>query len=238
MALVRYEKYKEVFDKFGQYKKRSYDYHASDLTKGELDSALRSMSKRANTRLRALEAGGGTEQRAYQHALSSFYSNDRAYTVTEAGELKFNTNIRALTYNEKQHLFSELQGFLSAKTSTISGIKEKYQKATDTLNKRYKEKHGRELGLTPQQIGELFDTQSVKAFSELYGSDAVLNTILSKSIERMSVEEIIDAFNSTEGAQSLNSALTRIERWKNKQGRKKKDRKKSRSRRKNRKKSG
>ena len=87
--------------------------------------------KRANQRLRELEKQGMENSPAYQAVERLVLSGDPATTTgthrTKTGEaetvIKFNTDIRHMSYSERRHLETEVERFLNAETSTTKGYK-------------------------------------------------------------------------------------------------------------------
>lgn len=183
-----------------------------ELSKEELQNAIRQMSKTANQRLRQLEKNGFTELNAYRKVLSNSQKMS-IFDYTKNGEIKFSGSVKSKTYNQLEQEFSELQKFLTAKTSTIKGIKEKYEKATKKVNEEYG------VNLTTQQIGELFESEVIQNSSNRFGSDKVLTIISRYNISDLPSEEIISLFeNATSGRknQSFNNLIQRFNNQKEK----------------------
>ena len=107
----------------------------------------------------------------------------------------------------------KLQKFLTAKTSSVSGIKKKYEKATKKVNEKYG------VNLTTQQIGELFESEIIQNSSNRFGSDKVLSIISRYNISELPSEDIIALFeNATNGRknQSFNNLIQRFNNQKEK----------------------
>ena len=191
---------------------KHFNVNPQDLNKEELQKAIRQMSKTANQRLRQLEKYGFTELNAYRKVLR----NSEKMTIfdyTKKGEIKFSGAVKSKSYNQLEQEFAELQRFLTAKTSTIKGIKEKYEKATKKVNEEYG------VYLTTQQIGELFESEIIQNSSNRFGSDKVLAIISRYNISDLSSEEIISLFeNATSGRknQSFNNLIQRFNNQKEK----------------------
>lgn len=95
--------------------------------------------KRANQRLRELEKHGMENSPAYRAVERLAYVGDEAITKTGAGQLKFNTSVKKLSYNQRRHLEAEARRFLEAETSTVKGVKAVKERATKEYKKGVKE---------------------------------------------------------------------------------------------------
>lgn len=182
-----------------------------DLSKEELQNAIRQMSKTANQRLRQLEKYGYTELNAYRKVLSNSQKM-QIFDYTKKGEIKFSGATKSKTYNQLEQEFAELQKFLTAKTSTIKGIKDKYEKSTKKVNETYN------VNLTTKQLGELFESEIIQNSSNRFGSDKVLSIISRYNISDIPTDEIISLFeNATNGRnQSFNNLIQRFNNQKEK----------------------
>lgn len=201
----KYLKY-EIDDNYVKH----FDTKPQDLSKEELKQAIRSMAKTGNQRLRNLEKGGYTNLNGYRKVLSNSEKMS-IFDYTKRGEIKFSTAISKKSYNQLQQEFSELQKFLTAKTSTITGIKNKYEKAKNTLNEKYN------TDLSTQQIGELFESNIIQNTSNRFGSDKVLSIISRYNISNLDTDDIINLFEtSTKDNQSFNDLINRFNSQKDK----------------------
>lgn len=191
---------------------KHFNVTPQQLSKEELQESVKQMSKVANQRLRQLEKQGFTELNAYRKVLSNSQKMS-IFDYTKKGEIKFSGATKNKTYNQLEQEFSELQKFLTAKTSTVKGIKEKYEKATKKVNEEYS------VNLTTQQIGELFESEVIQNISNRFGSDKVLTIISRYNISDLPCEEIIALFeNATSGRknQSFNNLIQRYNNQKEK----------------------
>lgn len=182
-----------------------------ELSKEELQNAIIQMSKTANQRLRQLEKHGYTELNAYRKVLNNSQKMS-IFDYTKKGEIKFSGATKSKTYNQLEQEFAELQKFLTAKTSTIKGIKDKYEKSTKKVNETYN------VNLTTQQLGELFESEIIQNSSNRFGSDKVLSIISRYNISDLPTDEIISLFeNATNGRnQSFNNLIQRFNNQKEK----------------------
>ena len=191
---------------------KHFNVKPQQLSKEELQESVKQMSKVANQRLRQLEKEGYTELNAYRKVKSNSQKMS-IFDYTKKGEIKFSGAVKSKSYNQLEQEFSELQRFLTAKTSTIKGIKEKYEKATQKINKEHK------VNLTTQQIGELFESEIIQNNSNRFGSDKVLSIISRYNISDLPSDEIISLFeNATSGRknQSFNNLIQRFNNQKEK----------------------
>lgn len=104
------------------------DYDMGDvnaLSKAQLEKAVRRASKAANQRLLRLERAGKNTSGAYKMAMSHLEGRRRFYERTDK---------RSLAELRKE--YASLRSFISAKTSTIQGIKEAGDKRYQTAVER------------------------------------------------------------------------------------------------------
>lgn len=191
---------------------KHFETKPQDLSKEDLQKAIAQMSKTANQRLRELEKQGFTELNAYRKVLNNSQKMS-IFDYTKKGEIKFSGKTKNKTYNQLEQEFSELQKFLTAKTSTVRGIKKKYEKATKKINEKYG------VNLTTQQIGELFESEIIQNSSNRFGSDKVLSIISRYNISELPSDDIISLFeNATSGRknQSFNNLIQRFNNQKDK----------------------
>ena len=131
--------------------------------------------KRANQRLRELEKQGLTNSPAYRamerialKESSASYKGAKAMARTKKGEIKLDTNVRAMNYNQRQHLRKVTKDFLSAQTSTKKGIKALFDANRDAYAKTSKQKLSNDEEL--KEFLEIWAAGIVKAWAGVYGS--------------------------------------------------------------------
>ena len=92
---------------------------------------LMNLAKRANARLRNLEKKGATKtSNAYRHIEALADRRKDIFSTTVHGEIKFRTDYTGIEKdNALEDYEKTLNKFIDAKTSTSSGISEKYDKA-------------------------------------------------------------------------------------------------------------
>lgn len=104
------------------------DYDMGDvnaLSKTQLEKAVRRAAKAANQRLLRLERAGKNTSGAYKMAMSHLEGRRRFYERTDKRSLA-----------ELRAEYASLRSFISAKTSTIQGIKEAGDKRYQTAVER------------------------------------------------------------------------------------------------------
>lgn len=104
------------------------DYDMGDvnaLSKAQLEKAVRRAAKAANQRLLRLERAGKNTSGAYKMAMSHLEGRRRFYERTDKRSLA-----------ELRAEYASLRSFISAKTSTIQGIKEAGDKRYQTAVER------------------------------------------------------------------------------------------------------
>lgn len=162
--------------------------------------------KRANQRLRELEKQGLQNSPAY-HAIErlalagdpaiktgTHTENKGKPNETKTNVIKFNTNVRSLSPQQREHLRSEVGRFLNAKTSTKSGIKEMQK----SMLSNYKSKHPNLLGdADDAELAEfltIWDTSIAKQYKALYGSDftnQVIDVLYAGQVDKEDAEKFL-----------------------------------------------
>ena len=152
-------------------KKTSAAFNAKDIK-------LTQDVKRANQRLRELEKQGMENSPAYRAVERLRLANDPAITTTGKGQMKFSTNLRKMSAEERQHLREEVKKFLEAETSTTKGAK--------AVAKRAQMAYKKHAGLPEDEDISgwlnLWSTAIVKQFKAIYGSDAT-EMVITKIIQ-------------------------------------------------------
>lgn len=144
---------------------------AQDNT-AQLRRKLAQLTKTANQRLRQLEKSGYTgSSKAYQYVERLGFDGDKALTTTGKGELKFLTSFKGLSYPELKHLQAEVNRFLTARTSTVTGIKG----IVEGNKAQFEQITGQKL--TQQEYAELWIDTTAKLFKELYGSQELTRIV-------------------------------------------------------------
>ena len=125
--------------------------------------------KRANQRLRELEKQGMENSPAYRAIERLAYNEDVAIGKTTKGQIKFKTNIRKMSYDERRHLEAQVKRFLEAETSTTKGVKEVKKRAEDAYNEKFGGDYSDWL--------LLWGTAIAHQYKMMYGSDFTAQVI-------------------------------------------------------------
>ena len=152
-------------------KKTSAAFNAKDIK-------LTQDVKRANQRLRELEKQGMQNSPAYRAIERLRLAGEPAIATTGKGQMKFSTNLRKMSAEERQHLREEVKKFLEAETSTTKGTK--------AVAKRAQAAYKKHAGLPEDEDISgwlnLWSTAVVKQFKAIYGSDAT-EMVITKIIQ-------------------------------------------------------
>ena len=137
-----------------------------------LESEIRSMAMKANSRLRALEKADLTRaSNAYRYIEKRHFDKDSALATSRSGQMKFDTQLRKKTANQLQHEKRELERFLyEAKTSTVRGTNARYTKAY----KKYIKNHP-SVKLSKKEFQSIMRTEGFRTFVAAYGSSQIQN---------------------------------------------------------------
>ena len=150
--------------KIGSQGVKIYEKKASQIGK----AALKTLVKQANERLRQIEKRGlQAESKEYQ--LVKYYAEEKAatkgaiYNVGKDGRIRFSSDLQKFM-NEGQvfrtaaerraYFINTLRNFLTAETSTVSGIKAAKEKAFGTFKKNYGEEFSEARRKLNEQIRE------------------------------------------------------------------------------------
>ena len=147
-----------------------YKQHGGDInyaTRTELTRVVQRAAHVANERLRALERSD-VKHGAYMMARS--YLNVHNRTRFMEG----NKSLANMTLSQLRTMYAELRGFLSAKTSTISGVKQ-------VRENRYKTAVSRGFTGTESEWGLLVAKYFAKAREGLFSSDMVYNALTNQA---------------------------------------------------------
>lgn len=166
--------------------------NATSYTREELEQIVRRASGAANRRLKRLEEAGETNG-IYKRALGMLETQ---------GRTKFSGAVKSMTKTELVAEYLRLRDFLSAKTSTIQGIKDWKRNVYESLVDR---------GFTGSQeeISELFDKYMTKELEAALGSEVVF-TLLQTDKGRPFLQRATDAIDrAKQTGESQTTALSR-----------------------------
>lgn len=151
--------------------------NVSNYTREELEQTVRRASGAANRRLKRLEEAGETKG-VYKRALGMLETQ---------GRTKFSGAVKSMTRNELIAEYLRLRDFLSAKTSTMQGIKDWKRNVYESLKDRGFEGSQAELS-------ELFDKYMTKELEDALGS-TVVYVLLQTEKGRPFLQRAVDALN-------------------------------------------
>lgn len=151
--------------------------NVSNYTREELEQTVRRASGAANRRLKRLEEAGETKG-VYKRAMGMLETQ---------GRTKFSGAVKSMTRNELIAEYLRLRDFLSAKTSTMQGIKDWKRNVYESLKDRGFEGSQAELS-------ELFDKYMTKELEDALGSNLVY-VLLQTEKGRPFLQRAVDALN-------------------------------------------
>lgn len=156
--------------------------NVSNYTREELEQTVRRASGAANRRLKRLEEAGETKG-VYKRALGMLETQ---------GRTKFSGAVKSMTRSELVAEYLRLRDFLSAKTSTMQGIKDWKRNIYESLKDR---------GFTGSQseLSELFDKYMTAELEAALGSDVVF-TLLQSDNGRPFLQRAKDAIDRAKEA--------------------------------------
>ena len=151
------------------------------MTKSAMQNLIAEKTKRANRRLRDLERSGITSSsNAYRYIERLAYDDDdkNIISFTSTGKIKFRTDTKKMSEKELKQQLSYLDNFLSAKTSTVGGVKRKYKKAYETFSK-----NENNIKLSFDEFIDEYDYQELVNYQKIYGSSAMQELVSNYDVE-------------------------------------------------------
>lgn len=199
---------REITNRYEDYNNYNYE---------QLKFAVGVLSKTANQRLRQIEQAGLTRaSNAYRYIEGRAYDEEPYMDRTKNGQMKFRTNYRDTTLNSLREQMSELQEFLfKSKTSTVSGVKNKYLKGYETAKKNNPDLFGK---MSFDEFGDLWNTFNMKQIVKMYGSEIAIGFINEAESKGLSQDDINEIMSTIDEHSSYMDLLDQVN--------KKKDRKK------------
>lgn len=175
----------------------------------QIKFAVSVLSKTANQRLRQIEKAGLTgASNAYRYIEGRAYDDEPYMDKTNNGEMKFRTNYRGTTLNSLREQMSELQEFLfKSKTSTVTGVKNKYLKGYETAKKNNPELFGK---MSFDEFGGLWNTFNMKQIDKMYGSDISIKFINEAESQGLSQDDINEIIASIDEHSSYMGLISQI----------------------------
>lgn len=162
----------------------TYSTNIMSMDVKQLALYVQSKGKRANQRLREIEKHGlETSSSAYRYVKALEFDADKAIGLTGHGEVKFNITTKGLSQAELRHKASEIEGFLRAKSSTVTGIKKGIDTAYETFTANYPN-----AGYDYKTFRESLSHGIFENFLEMYGSQELLE--LHRKTEGLTLKEV------------------------------------------------
>lgn len=177
---------KEITNRYEDFNNYNYE---------QLKFAVGVLSKTANQRLRQIERAGLTgASNAHRYIEGRAYDEESYMDKTKKGEMKFRTNYRDTTLNSLREQMGELQAFLfKSKTSTVSGVKNKYLKGYESAKQNNPELFG---NMSFDEFGDLWNTFNMKQIIKMYGSDIAVKFINEAESQGLSQDDINEIMSS------------------------------------------
>lgn len=186
-------------------------YHKADVEM--LKKLLRTYSKTANQRLREIEKQGlETQSNAWKAIRDYAYDGAEFIAYDSKDRFKFKTNTRGMTREQLQEEVKQLHKFLfEAKTSTVKGTKEHYEKIRKNIAKHKKTKRGQTKSkrlrdffgaMSDEEFSEFWSYANIKKVMEMYGSEVGV-LIITDGLEKFGSYSNLDNFL----ASILNSSI-------------------------------
>lgn len=167
----------------------------SKLKKAELLDLITKNVAKVNKRLRNIEKNNLTTS-----------SNAYKYVQDKYNKTRFSTRgLKSLKRNELLKYYSDIDKFLSAKTSSVRGIKGAYRKSYNTIKSKYKLKN-----LSFESYTSILESESIESFKSNYGSNQLV-AMLGIS-NKNNVDDIVNLIENSYGKtlKELDSEIDRI----------------------------
>ena len=144
--------------------KRKMDAYESELKQ------FRTLAKRADQRLREIERYA--DRSGFENMTNWAYKKAMRDIQYWSGEGKTTFNRDAPTsLKQLRAKTRDIQEFLNAPTSTMTGTKEMYQNRADILNKRYG------TSFSWEDLGDVFDRKEENEFYQKFGGKTYLKAV-------------------------------------------------------------
>lgn len=181
--------------------RRDIDSRFRDMTQRELTDYIHKMGKVANTRLRELEKT--KHKKIYKASASYRYVEKQAriereqgqtvvYGVAKDGSFKFNTATRNVDIRSLMERATQISRFLSARSSTVTGVQAIYKQSFDT----WKADHQEQGGISFSEWSEIFSEGILRNFLDQYGSEKFHELTQKSRDYKMSSEELANVLYS------------------------------------------
>lgn len=154
------------------------------MTKSAMQNLIADKTKRANRRLRDLERSGfDNSSNAYRYVKTLAYDDRGVTSFTSTGKIKFRTDTKKMSEKELKRQLSYLDNFLTAKTSTVGGVKRKYKDAYET----FKRDTTLAKDISYTEFIDMYNYQALVDYQKVYGSMAMQELVSESGIEKANV---------------------------------------------------
>ena len=208
----------------------TYSNYVSSMTEKQLKEYIKTVGKAANQRLRELESQGLTSSSAaYRYIQKITFDEEKAKKGAEvptastmgrtaAGEIKFNLRVRGKTMGELRHEVATIEGFMNARSSTVTGVKAIYKDAADTFERT----HGKEYTKGDYaRFAEALSYTLFRTFERIYGSEIALEVSQKADQGGLSIDEIEEALREAgftedtteDNAPAVNEVMQKIDEF-------------------------
>ena len=180
--------------------------------RAEVTAEVRRLADIANKRLRALEKHKLTEaSNAYRYVEKRDFDKDSAYSRDKYGRMKFDTTLRSKSAQQLQHELIELKRFLyESKTSTVTGARERYEKAYNTyinnpklFPKDAEGNYTKNVPPSREEFTRILNMEGVKKYIETFGSSQIVRLIEeAKTIPQDELEQAMDKLKGDEALET------------------------------------
>ena len=179
------------------------------LTAKQLAAYIANYGKTVNTRLTELEKKGYADSSvAFRYITEKDPHRGEFVTKSKTGYTKISLKTRGLTRNQLLAKATTIQGFLNAKTSTITGTKKAYNKALNTFNERNNTK------LSQAEYKDIVTHDKWKDVSKKFGSDQILAIARKYSVDKaMEILDNLDNFRTVRQMNKFAETITKTEKF-------------------------
>lgn len=180
----------------------TYSNYVSSMNEKQLKEYIKTVGKAANQRLRELENQGLTSSSAaYRYVQKLTFDEEKARKDAEiptastmgrtaAGEIKFNLRVRGKTLGELRHEVATIEGFMNARSATVTGVKAIYKDAADTFERTHGNEYTKE---DYARFAEALSYTLFRNFERIYGSEVALEISTEAKAGGLSDEELEEA---------------------------------------------
>lgn len=161
-------------------KKDNIDFDAISELPDELKKqAIKKLAKRANERLRSLEK--------HKYIQSAYRIAEKA--TGKKNKPRFKENFKNATAHEIEYNLRTLQSFLTAESSTLSGMNRIHERSIDTINSRL------DVPISDRETFKSFlSSKQFKTLKKMVDSDELIEDFSSASDEGFSLDEIMSQY--------------------------------------------